>query len=149
MGRLNRAMWSRQVRSRSETDGSAARSLSPVINLGLITIVWWSSGKLVRDCTNIDEDSDISGEGLLQASGLDNTAKSDAEIVPAPGTEQTSATGIVAWWERYQRYRREREKKRTLGVWVVYFSLAALPLFGSGVIALAGFAWRSRGKVSS
>ncbi len=25
---------------------------------------------------------------------------------------------------------------------------AALPLFGSGVLALAGFAWRSRGKVS-
>jgi hypothetical protein len=26
---------------------------------------------------------------------------------------------------------------------------AALPLFGSGILALAGFAWRSRGKVSA
>src|SRR5262249_45717307 len=34
--------------------------------------------------------------------------------------------------ERYRRYREKQGRKRTLGVWVVYFSLAALPLFGLG-----------------
>src|SRR5262249_46175817 len=33
--------------------GSLTRELSPLINLALIGIVWWSSGKLVRDCTNV------------------------------------------------------------------------------------------------
>lgn len=109
---------------------SLIRALSPLINLGLIAVVWWSSGKLVRDCTSIDEDSDMSGEGLLQASGIENTGEKatgkDAE------DERTTAAGLIAWWERYQRYRKKQEKKRTLGVWVIYFSLAALPLFGLG-----------------
>src|SRR5262249_28173496 len=38
----------------------------------------------------------------------------------------------LTWWQRYQRYRAERKKRHTPGVWVVYFSLAALPLFGLG-----------------
>ncbi len=112
-------------------EDSVVRQLAPVINLGLITVVWWSAGKLVRDCTNVDEDADMSGEGLLQASGLEQKAD-EAKDRPRPGEEKTSATGLVAWWERYQRYRTRQERKRTLGVWVVYFSLAALPLFGLG-----------------
>jgi hypothetical protein len=113
-------------------EDSVIRLLAPVINLAIIAIVWWSSSKLVWDSTNIDEETDMSGEGLLQASGLDGTNENGTDKETPPGAETTSATGIVAWWERCQRYRRTREKKRTLGVWVVYFSLAALPLFGLG-----------------
>ena len=36
-------------------DPSLARDLSPVINLGLILLVWWSSNKLVWDCTFVGE----------------------------------------------------------------------------------------------
>jgi hypothetical protein len=107
--------------------GSLTRDLSPVINLGLIAVVWWSASKLVLDCTNVDEDTDMSGEGLLQASGLESPRAEKAE--PAPPAE---AKTNLNWWERYQRYRGAKEKKRTLGVWIVYFSLAALPLFGLG-----------------
>jgi hypothetical protein len=109
---------------------SLIRALSPLINLLLIAIVWWSSGKLVRDCTSVDEDADMSGEGLLQASGIEKVGK-DATGKDAED-EKTTAQGLIAWWERYQRYRQKQEKKRTLGVWVIYFSLAALPLFGLG-----------------
>jgi hypothetical protein len=38
----------------------------------------------------------------------------------------------LTWWQRYERYRDAQKRKHTPGVWVVYFSLAALPLFGLG-----------------
>ena len=41
--------------------------------------------------------------------------------------------GLAGWWERYRRFREERRRRpHTPGVWVVYFSLAALPLYGLG-----------------
>ena len=40
--------------------------------------------------------------------------------------------GCIGWWERFERFREERKKRRVLGAWVIYFSLAALPLFGLG-----------------
>src|SRR5205807_2894621 len=37
------------------------------------------------------------------------------------------------WWARYRRYREQKRRRRhNPGVWVVYFSLAALPLYGVG-----------------
>lgn len=101
-----------------------------LVNLGWVILVWWSSYKLVWDCTNVDEDADMSGEGLLQASGIEARGQF-ADKLPSK-REKTSATRFVTWRERWQRYREVREQKRILGVWVVYFSLAALPLFGLG-----------------
>ena len=103
-----------------------AKELSWLINLLLVAVIWWSAHKLARDCTNVDEDTDMSGEGVLQAAGLEETPQRQEE--PAEGEAEKK----LGWWQRYQRYREERKKKRTLGVWVVYFSLAALPLFGLG-----------------
>src|SRR5262249_23137892 len=47
--------------------------------------------------------------------------------------KKKDAHGLAGWWARYQRFHSEQKKKpHTPGVWVVYFSLAALPLFGLG-----------------
>jgi hypothetical protein len=55
---------------------------------------------------------------------------------PAPrkrGEGRKSALGFVGWLTRYQKYREEVNKRpHAPGIWVVYFSLAALPLFGLG-----------------
>ncbi|HEV3144353.1 MAG TPA: DUF4129 domain-containing protein, partial [Gemmataceae bacterium] len=41
--------------------------------------------------------------------------------------------GLTGWWQRYSEYSEAQMKKpHTPGVWVVYFSLAALPIFGLG-----------------
>ena len=41
--------------------------------------------------------------------------------------------GLAGWWERYRLYRDQNIRKPgALGVWIVFFSLAALPLFGLG-----------------
>jgi hypothetical protein len=104
-----------------------------LINLGLMGLVWWSAHKLTWDCTLIDEHEDAAGEGLLQSVGLDTeTAAADQREVEQarlqqlrsrPGEQETS------WW---QRLLARRNRPHAPGKWVVYFSLAALPLFGFG-----------------
>jgi hypothetical protein len=114
--------------------GTPTASFGWLINLVLMIIIWWCTNKLVWDCTYIDDKVDASGKGVLEAAGLDD-AGGDAEgslpeEEPA-GSKHLPAT--VAWWDRYRRYREaQRKKPHTPGVWVVYFSLAALPIYGLG-----------------
>lgn len=110
------------------------RELSFLINAGLIGLIWWCAHRLTWDCTNIDEDTDINAEGLLQAAGLASGGRQPPEISETRGTDAPRSDNSVteSWLQRWRRYREERNKKRTLGVWIVYFSLAALPLFGLG-----------------
>src|SRR5262249_42164410 len=84
---------------------------------------------------------DASGAGLLEAAGLeDNVAAEATQQAPESGGREgprrrgrKRQSGILAWWERYEAYRRDKKKQtHTLGTWVIYFSLAALPLFGLG-----------------
>jgi hypothetical protein len=111
------------------------RELSFLVNIFLIGIVWWCSQRLTWDCTNVDEDTDMSGEGLLQASGLEEKPAAgnvEENLVEEPEEKKKNEPPMWTWMRRYREYRDRRQKKRTLGVWVVYFSLAALPLFGLG-----------------
>jgi hypothetical protein len=120
--------------------GGVLESLTFYINCGLIAVVWWSSDKLTWDCTLIDEDEEDSGEGLLESVGLDRSHKAalQQEIAPiSPESETPSEQKIEAttsrdepsWWQRFIDRRR---RPHAPGVWVIYFSLAALPLFGIG-----------------
>jgi hypothetical protein len=107
------------------------KELSFLINLFLVGVVWWCAHRITWDCTNVDEEADMNGEGLLQAAGLEEAEREEGAEEAEAG-ETKPAEKKPSWWERFQRYREQRDKRRTLGVWVVYFSLAALPLFGLG-----------------
>jgi hypothetical protein len=138
--------------------------LSFLINCGLIALVWWSADKLTWDCTVIDEQEEDSGEGLLETVGLDrpdhaamqreitpDCGKGDRHLLPerpfgcfaqkAPvtfsdtDTEATTSRDPMptSWWDGFVERRR---RPHAPGVWVVYFSLAALPLFAFGQICL-------------
>jgi hypothetical protein len=105
-----------------------------LINAFLIVITWWSAHRLTRDSTLVDDKVDTSG-GLLEAAGLDN------EPADRPGTineqerkqRKRDPRGLQGWVARFLRYRERAAKlPHAPGVWVVYFSLAALPLFGVG-----------------
>jgi hypothetical protein len=100
------------------------RELRFLLNAGLIGLVWWCAHRLTWDCTNLDEEGEGDAEGLLQAAGLEEQASLPVQSAETKAEE--------SWVQRWRRCRAERNKKRTLGVWVVYFSLAALPLFGLG-----------------
>lgn len=110
--------------------GSFAESWGWAINLGLIGLTWWSAHRLTWDCTLIDENVDASGTGLLREAGLEG-AEPTRNPTEAPRSRKRPKQS--SWWERFQNYRAERRKQpQAPGVWVVYFSLAALPLFGLG-----------------
>ncbi len=104
--------------------GDVSASLRWLINGGLIGLTWWSVDKLTWDCTLIDEDEEDSGEGLLEAVGLDRPGRTalEKEIAPAAAPEEPEATiswerKPAGWWERFIERRR---RPHAPGVWIVY-----------------------------
>jgi len=110
-------------------------------------LIWWSAHKLTWDCTNIDEKRKGAGRGLLSAAGLDADAKEETGSSTSGGSESGEATKkkkkkakrskhdskLWDWIENYKKYREtQRNGPHTPGVWVIYFALAALPLFALG-----------------
>lgn len=103
---------------------------SGFINLALIALVWWCADKLTWDCTLIDDDVDASGEGLLQRVGIEESPGNPSPARGAVENElQAEREEKRPWWERMFL---PSKGPHIPGVWVVYFSLAALPLFGVG-----------------
>jgi hypothetical protein len=90
-----------------------------ILGMLLLGIVWWCAHKLTWDCTLIDEDEDASGGGLLETAG-------ERRDIPPPAKKPAKG---------------ERPKAKAIphspGLWVVYFSLAALPVFGIGQMLIA------------
>ncbi len=117
-------------------------NFSIVINLGLMALVWWSAHKLTWDCTLIDDRQDASGEGLLQGMGFeqdpieDRGSHESGETANDPH-ETNKKTGkqdhVPVWWQRMVD---RRHRPHTPGVWVVYYSIAALGLFGLGQLLI-------------
>ncbi|WP_254508083.1 DUF4129 domain-containing protein [Anatilimnocola floriformis] len=117
-------------------------ALGPMLNWGLMILIWWSANKLTWDCTLIEGSRDFTGQGLMQTTGLDRyfrvqrpqTAPATEPPSPPPDLSGTSTTERPAslpvwkWWN----WTRGEERPHAPGVWVVYFSIAALPLFGLG-----------------
>ncbi len=108
-----------------------------MISWPLMGIVWWAAHKLTWDCTLVDDKQDASGQGLLQEMGLDPLAagvpRGPAGTTTRPlaleATTSAAAEDEKSWWEKLLEPDR---RPHAPGVWVVYFSLAALPLFGIG-----------------
>jgi hypothetical protein len=96
-----------------------------LLGIVLLAVVWFCAHKLVWDCTLIDEDEDSSGQGLLQS-------RPPAKAEPQPKADPKS------------KKKRKRVASSSPGLWVVYFSLAALPLFGLGQALLPANAAGSR-----
>ncbi|MCH2182352.1 MAG: hypothetical protein MK108_10135 [Mariniblastus sp.] len=111
----------------------------PVTIVVLIGMVMWSSSKLTWDCTVVDNSRDVSASGLLdfaarrfrrssQASqSLDrSTDESRSEERETTAENSQIGRGIL------QRLFSRAGRQNTPGLWVFYFSLFALPVFGMG-----------------
>jgi hypothetical protein len=91
----------------------------------LLAVSWWCTWKLTWDCTLIDENEDASGEGLLGIAGLSAGQKEAVDqTAGAPNAPASINDGTP------------RGRPHAPGLWVVYFSLAALPLFGAGQLLI-------------
>lgn len=107
----------------------------------ILGLIWWAANKLTWDCTVIDEDLDASGEGLLQAAKLDTpqipVQSGLAEGAPAADSKSAQKLRAKArkpsWWKLlYQNRKKDSQQPHAPGLWVVYVSLVALPVFGLG-----------------
>ena len=126
-----------------------------LINLVLMAVVWWCADRLTWDSTVIDDDEDASGEGLMQRIGVDGPdAAKGGEAKPASVglsgalenelMEEAKETSTTLW-QRLMRLVKGRKGPHTPGIWVLYFSLGALPLFGVGQHFIpATDTWRRR-----
>jgi hypothetical protein len=109
-------------------------AFSGPINWTLMAIVWAAAHRLTWDCTLIDDSQDASGAGLLAQMGLDEEGAASGTGTPALEAISTTAAAPVRpanrqWWQDWLEPDRSPHPP---GVWVVIFSLAALPIFGIG-----------------
>ncbi len=102
-------------------------TVSPAFVLGMILlgVVWWCAHKLTWDCTLVDEDEDASGGGLLETAS-DRKNFLPTKLIAPTRTKETKSDVEPP----------PPSKPHAPGLWVVYFSLAALPLFGVGQMLL-------------
>jgi hypothetical protein len=121
-----------------------------LVNALLMALIWWCADRLTWDCTYLDEQTDPGGAGLLEAARLESLG---IHIEPETGEEgrrkskpkSVRGGSRETWWQRYQQYQEKRASApHTPGVWVVYFSLAALPLFGLGQVLIPAQALERR-----
>jgi hypothetical protein len=91
-----------------------------------LALTWWCASKLVWDCTLIDEDEDASGEGLWDRARIGRPRRDNPNQ-----SKPESPTGGAA----FANPRRE-QRPHAPGLWIVYFSLGALPVFGIGQLLI-------------
>ena len=113
---------------------------SLLLDFVLIAVTWWCAHRLTYDCTVIEDDKTASGEGLLQTMGLDDAGDSSQEqrdtTIDVTATTDDVAGSDDDFATIWQRFVNRRKKHHAPGITVVYFSAAALPIFGIGQIAL-------------
>jgi hypothetical protein len=107
-------------------EGSTAARFAWAINLLLMGVIWFAADRLTWDCTHIDDKRQVSDMGLLLASGLTTDPPAPAAAradVSADAPADTPANAPAT-------ARSAGRKPHTPGLWVVWFAVAALPLFG-------------------
>ena len=112
---------------------STLAGFQPIL-LVILGIVWWVTHKLTFDCTLLDEDQDA-GVGLLQESGLDPSALADTCPPPATLDPEAMDASLLPENSGAKTGKRNDDVARrpnAPGVWLVYFTLGSLPLFGLG-----------------
>ncbi|HUC85390.1 MAG TPA: DUF4129 domain-containing protein [Candidatus Acidoferrales bacterium] len=97
----------------------------------LLGIVWFTAHKITSNCTLIDDEADASGQGLLHS------------LRKLPEILKLNKRAL----ESQKPKAKSQRASQTPGAWLIYFSLAALPVFGLGQMLLpAGdLAARQRG----
>jgi len=100
-----------------EIPQTALGGLGWLVPIALMSVIWWSAHKLTLDST-FDEDAEVE-----EAGGLFDAAPATQ---PMPGKKQQD------WFGEYQAEREAEQKRKKPGTMLIYFSLAALPLFGLG-----------------
>lgn len=105
------------------------------LGLFLLLVIWWCANRLTYDCTVVDDSRDTSQKGLMQWIGADfdslgaDPQHPTATNAPQPSAEEEEQAVKRNWiWDVLD----PTSTRFAPGVWIIYFSMAALPLFGLG-----------------
>lgn len=115
-----------------EFEGALATVLEPILLISFICVVMWSASKLTWDCTVIDKSRDSSATGITELvrrrfqGDVDSTSATNQESNRSEASDAQAGNLIRAL------FRSRGERKNTPGIWVFYFSMAAIPIFGLG-----------------
>lgn len=105
-----------------------------LLGLALLVVIWWCANRLTFDCTIVDESRDTSQKGLMQWIGADFDSlgadpQTPAAKTPEPASPEEEQVAKRNWiWDVLD----PTSTRFAPGVWIIYFSMAALPLFGLG-----------------
>lgn len=91
----------------------------------LLGMVWFTAHKITCNCTLIDDEADASGQGLLQTLKRLPPLFKKRET-PAAKTVKTARPSSASVDEK------KKNAAQIPGIWLIYYSLAALPIFGLG-----------------
>ena len=89
-------------------DGPMASFSLPIL-VTLLCLIAYLADRITMDATSVDDASESNGEGLLQSLGLLKRANANANANAKQG-----------------------KRKHNPGVWILYFALLAIPVFGLG-----------------
>ena len=120
----------------------------------LLGLVWFTAHKITTNCTLVDDDADASGQGLLQSlrklprwlkQASTEDSANDAKSVEAAASQPPVKSRGAATAAK----KPPKNRSQIPGVWLLYFGLAALPIFGLGqpLLPADDLAARHRGFV--
>jgi len=89
--------------------------LSIPILIGFLALIVFLADRITMDCTSVDDAHDSHGYGLLQSLGIFN--------IPPQRPTQAPDTPEIS---------NKESRSHNPGVWILYFALLALPVFGLG-----------------
>ncbi|MCY2985873.1 MAG: DUF4129 domain-containing protein [Planctomycetota bacterium] len=112
--------------------GSLAVFSFPIL-LGLLVLVAVLADRITFDCTSMNEQEQSTGVGLLQSLGL---VESERNASSVNATTKTATETENASELQTAKVKKLRRRKHNPGVWVLYFALLALPLFGLGQLVI-------------
>lgn len=117
-------------------EGEFGLVMEPVLLISFICIVMWSAAKLTWDCTVIDKSRDVSATGITELvrrrfQGDSENKKAESNEADSEDENHTASDAQAGNLIR-AFFRSKGERKNTPGIWVFYFSMAALPVFGIG-----------------
>ncbi|MCF7962386.1 MAG: DUF4129 domain-containing protein [Pirellula sp.] len=102
------------------------------ILIALLVIVAVLADRITFDCTSMNEQVQSSGVGILQSLGLIQSERNAAEI-EKPNLRKSDNQQIEP---TPSERKTANSRKHNPGVWVLYFALLALPLFGLGQLII-------------
>ena len=97
--------------------------LSIPILIGFLALIVFLADRITMDCTSVDDAHDSHGYGLLQSLGIFKRTDDPEPVIPPQRPTQAPDTPEIS---------NKESRSHNPGVWILYFALLALPVFGLG-----------------